>query len=538
MKLHTFRVNADFILQRKQFDGRSHLVVPAVLMVEGVHHAMNSQPLYYSAAVLSHIPEIFNDTASLVEHPVDSNGNPISANSVVVHENQVIGRLFNTHFEHPALKSEIWIDEEKAKVNNPEFIEALERGDRIDVSTGVFVLSNDTKGTWNGEDYEGEVIYQWPDHLALLPGGEGACNWKDGCGIRNQGAKNMNTNIRSNARTPVYQGTEEMSFFDMPTSFEDFRNGYYVHTKTPLPEVLPDWIDEAPPEMKTWIAERTLLGDENAEFLDLWASLPVVNPSTNQLNRDALSRILSDRIMEHRLPLEVVQSVRQQALSLLESEFNADISTVSNSGDEGLVTKMLNGMKNIFANKDDCGCKTTMEVNKMDKKEKISKLIENGVFPEDRRKELEAMDDQYIDKFVEFSAESTEEPSPEQGKEKAVKAKVSTEAVEEEEEEKEMTAEEYIQKAPPEVREPMEQMLSAHNAQKDELVKSLVANKSNKFSEEYLKGQSLEVLRNMAELAQVEVDYSLKGNLSTSKKDDETEVPKPLRLFEKKAANE
>ena len=106
MKLHTIRVNADFTLQRKQFDGRPHLVVPVVLMVEGVHCAMNSEPLFYSNEVLSDIPQKWNDTATLVLHPLDDNGNPVSANSVVIHENKVIGRLFNTSFEHPALKSD------------------------------------------------------------------------------------------------------------------------------------------------------------------------------------------------------------------------------------------------------------------------------------------------------------------------------------------------------------------------------------------------------------------------------------------------
>ena len=158
MKLHTIRCNTDFTLQRKQFDGRPHLVVPVVLMVEGVHHAMQSEPLFYSAEVLSDIPDKWNDTASLVFHPLDENGNPISANSVVIHENKVIGRLFNTTYDHPSLKSEAWIDEEKAREHNPEFIEALERGDRIEVSTGVFVESDNKKGSWNGEDYDGEVL--------------------------------------------------------------------------------------------------------------------------------------------------------------------------------------------------------------------------------------------------------------------------------------------------------------------------------------------------------------------------------------------
>jgi hypothetical protein len=41
-----------------------------------------------------------------------------------------------------------------------------------------------TDGDWNGIKYNSVAKNHRPDHLALLPGGVGACSVKDGCGIR------------------------------------------------------------------------------------------------------------------------------------------------------------------------------------------------------------------------------------------------------------------------------------------------------------------------------------------------------------------
>lgn len=125
-KLVTLTRSADFTILRKQFDGRSHLVVPVTILVEGVHVGMSAERIFYSSEVLSHIPQKWDDTATLEDHPLDENGNAVSANSVSVQESKVIGRLYNSHFDNNGLKCEIWIDENKAKAVSPDFMQALE----------------------------------------------------------------------------------------------------------------------------------------------------------------------------------------------------------------------------------------------------------------------------------------------------------------------------------------------------------------------------------------------------------------------------
>ncbi len=533
-RLLTLRCNADFAIQRKQFGDRPHIVAPVTILVEGVHIPMSGERLYYPLDVLSHVPQKWDDTATLEFHPVDQEGNPVSANSVTVQEEKVIGRLFNTRFESPALKSEIWIDEEKAKAVSPHFVEALENGENIEVSTGVFLDTEEVAGTWNGEDYDFTVKAMYPDHLALLPGGEGACNWQDGCGIRaNQGEKeSMKNNVKSAARQPAYKGAETLPWHEMPTSFESYRNGYYVHTNTPLPEALPDSVDQAPPEMKAWIASKTLLGDENAEDLYGLISLPVVNPATDMLNQDALSRVLSDSHMEYwgayELPMETQKSARDVAMALLQSEFNFEMSMANEGGQDGFVKKVIDGIKGIFTDNHDCKCKTNTEVNQMDKEKVIASLIKNGQFAEEDKEMLDGLDEKVLEQLSKVKA--NEEPEPEEKKE----PEKQIEEIKEPEANKAITAEEYINQAPPEVREVLNSSLSLQKQKKAALVKGLLDNQNNRFSEEALNAKSLEELENLASLAQVDTDFSLQGN--NGKQPTDNEVPKPRRLGEKKKA--
>ena len=66
----------------------------------------------------------------------------------------------------------------------PELGHYLEKGLLMEVSTGLFSDDESIQGQWNDKKYIGIVRNHKPDHLALLPGGVGACSANDGCGIR------------------------------------------------------------------------------------------------------------------------------------------------------------------------------------------------------------------------------------------------------------------------------------------------------------------------------------------------------------------
>jgi hypothetical protein len=161
-----------------KYKGRDHLVAPVVMLVEGVHNG-----LYYPPSELAKFPAAWNGIPLPVHHPTE-NGAPCSCNTPDIVEKQSVGRVWNTQWADGKLKGEVWVDIQKCKKVSPQALAALQKGEALEVSTGLFTENDATPGEWNGEKYMATVKAFRPDHLALLPGGKGACSWGDGCGIR------------------------------------------------------------------------------------------------------------------------------------------------------------------------------------------------------------------------------------------------------------------------------------------------------------------------------------------------------------------
>jgi len=162
--------------------GKKHLVVPVVMMVEGVHCG-SAGPLFHSIEELGKYPASWNGIPVSIQHP-EQDGQYISANSPEVLERQTVGQVFNTRTDGNKLKAECWVDIERIMSISPEAYAYLNSKRPLEVSIGVFTDDVDTEGEWNGEHYSAIATNHRPDHLALLPGGTGACSWADGAGIR------------------------------------------------------------------------------------------------------------------------------------------------------------------------------------------------------------------------------------------------------------------------------------------------------------------------------------------------------------------
>ena len=175
-------INNSYTIRTEQHQGKPHLVVPVVMMVEGVHNGSQGA-VFHSAAELGKIPESWNGIPVVVQHP-EENGNSVSANSPELIEKEIVGRVYHTRVDGDKLKAELYLDEEKLKQTNPLAYAYIIQGRALEVSVGVFTDDDDTPGEWNGEQYEKIAKNHRPDHLALLPGETGACSWRDGCGIR------------------------------------------------------------------------------------------------------------------------------------------------------------------------------------------------------------------------------------------------------------------------------------------------------------------------------------------------------------------
>lgn len=206
----------DANIRRTTFNGKTHVIAPVVLMTEGIHHGSAGRILY-TAEELSRMPATWNGRPVPIMHPTDPDGSPTTCNDPDVLESQTVGQLFNVEWEpnNQRLKGELWIDEEKVRqvcqqMELPDVIGMMDQGNQVEVSTGLFPEESGEGGVWNGQEYDVSAVNIHSDHLALLPGGVGACSWQDGCGIRNQNNGGENSMKRTKEPGQSYQdGVQE-----------------------------------------------------------------------------------------------------------------------------------------------------------------------------------------------------------------------------------------------------------------------------------------------------------------------------------------
>ena len=182
-KQHVYiQLNSDYVIRSETYENRSYIVVPVVMMVEGVHNGSQG-PLLHLAKDLGRFPESWDGIPVMIQHPTVDDEN-VSANSPNILAANKVGRVFNTHMDGDKLKAEVWLDEKRLQEVSEIALQAIREQKELQVSIGVFTEDENVPGEWHGESYESIARNHRPDHLALLPGGTGACSWTDGCGIR------------------------------------------------------------------------------------------------------------------------------------------------------------------------------------------------------------------------------------------------------------------------------------------------------------------------------------------------------------------
>ena len=176
---HQVKAQSAGASRRETFEGREHLVVPVVLIVEGVLNGA-----FVPAEEFSKFADAWNGRPVPVYHP-EEDGLPISANRPDVLEARSVGHLFHAKVEGRKLKAEAWIDVQKAEdMGEGDLVRRLEAGEIMEVSTGYFADGEPQQGIADGQRYEEIHRNIRPDHLALLPDQVGACSVADGCGVR------------------------------------------------------------------------------------------------------------------------------------------------------------------------------------------------------------------------------------------------------------------------------------------------------------------------------------------------------------------
>lgn len=171
------------VIRSAQYHGRDHIVVPVVMLMEGVIHAINAPTAeFVPLATLSRAPQGWDGRPVVLGHPV-LNGRQISANDPSVLEAKKFGRVFKTRIEGKKLLCEAWLDPQKIeKMGEQRMLQRIKSGESIEVSVGAFVSTRAAAGNHLGKGYQSEWAEIMPDHLAFLPNSVGACSIDMGCG--------------------------------------------------------------------------------------------------------------------------------------------------------------------------------------------------------------------------------------------------------------------------------------------------------------------------------------------------------------------
>ncbi len=164
-------------------DGREHLVVPVVALVEGVIHAVNAEtPELVPLATLKKAAASWNGRPVTIGHP-KKDGKQCSAEEPGVLALHGIGVIRNSRVEKSKILQDALIDKARVKRLDPNLYARLMAGESDEVSVGAMVVTDKKPGTWtNGKKYMASWTTAEGDHLAFLPGGRGACSVEMGCG--------------------------------------------------------------------------------------------------------------------------------------------------------------------------------------------------------------------------------------------------------------------------------------------------------------------------------------------------------------------
>ena len=171
-------------VRTEMVNGREHLVVPVVALMEGVIHPVNADtPEFVPWKTIERMAASFNGKPVVLNHPV-KDGKQCSAALPGIDVSHGIGVIRNARAvtETKRLLMEALIDKLKAKQLHPEMAQRLMEGKVEEVSVGAFVVTDETGGEHNGRVFKAQWLAGSGDHLAFLPGKRGACSVAMGCG--------------------------------------------------------------------------------------------------------------------------------------------------------------------------------------------------------------------------------------------------------------------------------------------------------------------------------------------------------------------
>ena len=513
-------------------EGKQYLVVPCVMMTEGVHEGTQG-PLYYPANELSKIPAIWNTKPVVVYHP-QMNGISLSACDPVILEKQRIGILMNTKWVDGKLKTECWIDEEKTKLVDERVLDAIQSGQMMEVSTGLFTENEDTEGEWNGEVYKSIARNYKPDHLAILPDLKGACSIEDGAGLlRNENISREFSEIMvALARGEGQgQGGPKQGDGGTDTCICPKCGASASHERG-----IPCTSQTCPKCGSKMIGEGSVKNAIRAFQSSL----------QNEISHEDVRSKLQNKIEEDAWIVDIWDTffIYDIGGKYYYQKYEGEDDDIKLIGMRKEATKviqyqLIDGelIGNFLQSQEDCD---------MDKKKVIDELIANEKSPwtEEQRKMLMEMSEDQLGWMTSNEADENPKKIEEPAKKEKVETKTENpKKVEEPAVNEEATVEEYIANAPEGMRDVLLSGIKAHQDQKTALIQKITANERNPFSEEQLKAKGLDELKALAILAEVPAEkpkvpsapsfFGQSEVVTDNQNHEEEPLPIPTMNFEK-----
>ena len=524
-------------LRTQSFEGRDHLVVPIVALVEGVIFASNAEaPELVLASELERSASGWNGEPVMLNHP-DLSGEKISANDPATLERLQFGRVFNARMEGAALKMDAWIDLTKVpKVSGADdVVSRLRAGETVEVSVGAFVDPEEKAGVWkNGKRFT--TIWRGivPDHLALLPDGvKGACSVAMGCGAQRAASAHKGEEMKRNARIKALLAREEL-----PTG-----DGVLA--------ALCGCTDEQLTALEVAIAEE-------AELPDL---LTLLEMNPEDVCDDTMRQMLHESLRSEAgfMGVDSVFSASKQVIygvmtgdnvKLVRRSFELDENGKPKLDKKTEEVKPVTRYEPMTATAADCGCggrqagsPAEKEEDVKTKKERVVALIESGktcfvaasapILEQLTEDQLKALEDQVV---AAQKKEADEKKAAED--EKAAKDKAAAEA-RAAAERKPSSEEDYLAQAPESIKAIVADHKARAAARKTELLKTLEGSKQDAYTKTELESMQLDQLEKIARLAVVArptIDQSGRGLPRATSEDG---PPKPINMAERiKAASE
>jgi hypothetical protein len=570
--LATGSTDADSI-RVESFRGREYTVVPVVALVEGVIQGLNaSEAEFASADEFARYPVTWNGRPVTLQHPTN-NGVLCSANTPSILEEFQIGFMANTIRDGNKLKTEAWLDEELVTSMGDDAIQMLERikgGEEfVEVSTGLFTEVISARGTFNGRSYGKAWTGVVPDHLAFLPDTIGACSVADGCGVPRLNAKGENKGVVMTS--PVVLGKEPLATSScgctpcqkgegcMSTNQQEGGSDGSGDTGTASPSPAEGNSSTVSPE-GSGSTEDTVASAEDAGTEN---STPVGAPGEEEileaLEANERAVALLDKITANSIPDSLVhhnaRDMVRDALNDVYGKYSYVIAMTSNqvafehydadgySYDSGSIVAVDYSIADngsvTFTGKP-VPVNLLMQITP--KPTTATVTANEDVSGANQQQEEDPMagnsDGGQVNSNTEAVTQNTQTGGQQADGENRVNGAGNTPVVAAEP----RSLAQYLEEAPPELREMLEEGIDMRNNQRNQLIADIVANSNGLFTEEELGAKKLDELKKLNTLSAPKKDFSgravptgrvegINANTSAEEAARQNSVPKAPKAF-------